>query len=213
MWVVSFTPQGKSAWYPLDRRLGGPQSRSDAVVKRQIPSPLPGLELPNIQPVTQRYAIGLSWLRKIPVGCDIIHHMRWMVMLPGLANKWTWRPLRCTKWQRTYTESWATPTYIHFTLSSYKISKLKFLTLSSGQVPIWRRIRIRKSKLWRSTGHITLLMGNGALAEWLTGHGRIVRIKRHLPLYHLATTSIMPWDWTRTGMCHLEQVINLDCDL
>jgi hypothetical protein len=31
--VVSFTtrplyPQGKSPWYPLDRRLGGPQSRS-----------------------------------------------------------------------------------------------------------------------------------------------------------------------------------------
>jgi len=32
-WVVSFTtrplyPQGKSPWYPIDRRLGGPQSRS-----------------------------------------------------------------------------------------------------------------------------------------------------------------------------------------
>jgi hypothetical protein len=32
-WVVSFThrslyPQGKSPWYPLDRRLGGPQSQS-----------------------------------------------------------------------------------------------------------------------------------------------------------------------------------------
>jgi hypothetical protein len=32
-WVVSFMarqlyPQGKSPWYPLDRRLGGPQSRS-----------------------------------------------------------------------------------------------------------------------------------------------------------------------------------------
>jgi hypothetical protein len=32
-WVVNFTlrpfyPQGKSPWYPLDRRLGGPQSRS-----------------------------------------------------------------------------------------------------------------------------------------------------------------------------------------
>jgi hypothetical protein len=32
-WVVSFTPrpiysQGKSSWYPLDRRLGGPQSCS-----------------------------------------------------------------------------------------------------------------------------------------------------------------------------------------
>jgi len=32
-WVVSFTPQplypwGKSPWYPLDRRLGGPYSQS-----------------------------------------------------------------------------------------------------------------------------------------------------------------------------------------
>jgi hypothetical protein len=32
-WVVSFTPQplypqGKNPWYPLDRRLGGPQNRS-----------------------------------------------------------------------------------------------------------------------------------------------------------------------------------------
>jgi len=47
--VVSFTPrplypQGKSPWYPLDRRLDGPQSRAvlDAVVKRKIP--LPGIE-------------------------------------------------------------------------------------------------------------------------------------------------------------------------
>jgi hypothetical protein len=40
--VVSFTPwllypQGKSPPYPLDRRLGGPQSHSDVVVKRKIP--------------------------------------------------------------------------------------------------------------------------------------------------------------------------------
>jgi hypothetical protein len=27
-WVVSFMPQGKSPQYPLDRRLGGPQSCS-----------------------------------------------------------------------------------------------------------------------------------------------------------------------------------------
>jgi hypothetical protein len=44
-WVVSFTPwpiypQGKKPWYPLDRRLGGPQSRLDAAVKRQIPDHL-----------------------------------------------------------------------------------------------------------------------------------------------------------------------------
>jgi hypothetical protein len=48
-WVVSFThrplyPQGKSRWYPLDRRLGGPQSRSGC-----------GGEQINSQPVAQRY--------------------------------------------------------------------------------------------------------------------------------------------------------------
>jgi hypothetical protein len=41
--VVSFTPrplypEGKSPWYPLDRRLGGPRAVLDAVVKRKIPS-------------------------------------------------------------------------------------------------------------------------------------------------------------------------------
>jgi len=43
--VVSFTPRplylrGKSSWYPLDRRLDGPQNRSG----RGIPLPLPGLK-------------------------------------------------------------------------------------------------------------------------------------------------------------------------
>jgi hypothetical protein len=44
MEVVSFTlrllyPQGKSPWYPLDRRLGGPQSRSGRGGEEKIPSP------------------------------------------------------------------------------------------------------------------------------------------------------------------------------
>jgi hypothetical protein len=54
-WVVSFTPwplypQGKSPLYPLDRKLGGPQSRSgrgDEEKNSQSP--------PIIQPVAQRY--------------------------------------------------------------------------------------------------------------------------------------------------------------
>jgi hypothetical protein len=50
-------PQGKSPWYPLDRRLGGLQSVLNAVVKRKIPSPrrksIPGT--PIITPVAQRY--------------------------------------------------------------------------------------------------------------------------------------------------------------
>jgi hypothetical protein len=34
----SLYSQGKSPWYPLDRRLGRPQAGLDAMVKRKIPS-------------------------------------------------------------------------------------------------------------------------------------------------------------------------------
>jgi hypothetical protein len=49
-WVVSFTPrplypQGKSPWYPLDRGLGGPQSRSGRGGEEKNSQPLPGIEL------------------------------------------------------------------------------------------------------------------------------------------------------------------------
>jgi hypothetical protein len=47
--VVSFTTQplylqGKSPWYPLDRRLGGPQSRSGRGGEEKNPQPPPGIE-------------------------------------------------------------------------------------------------------------------------------------------------------------------------
>jgi len=40
-WAVSFAPQGKSPWYPLDRRLVGPQSWSgcDDEKKKSLLSP------------------------------------------------------------------------------------------------------------------------------------------------------------------------------
>jgi hypothetical protein len=51
--VVSFTPrplypQGKSPWYPLERRLGGPQSRSghDGGEEKNLEPP-PGIEPQN----------------------------------------------------------------------------------------------------------------------------------------------------------------------
>jgi hypothetical protein len=58
-WVVNFTPrplylQGKSPWYPLDRRLGGPQSRSGRGGEAKNSQPLPGLESSIIQPAAQR---------------------------------------------------------------------------------------------------------------------------------------------------------------
>jgi hypothetical protein len=48
-------PPGKKPRYPLDRRLGGPQSRSGRGAGQKNSQPLPGLEPPIIQPVAQRY--------------------------------------------------------------------------------------------------------------------------------------------------------------
>jgi len=71
--VVSFTtwplhPQGKSSWYPLDRRVGGPQSPSGHGDEKNS-MPLPGHKPPIIQPVAQHYMTELqaqqnSWYRQ-----------------------------------------------------------------------------------------------------------------------------------------------------
>jgi hypothetical protein len=60
--VVSFKhrplyPQRKSPWYPLDRRLGGFQSRSVRGGEEKIPSPRreSNPRTPIVQPVAQRY--------------------------------------------------------------------------------------------------------------------------------------------------------------
>jgi hypothetical protein len=66
--VVSFTPQllyrqGKTPWYPLDRRLGGFQSRSGHGGEENNAQLLPELEPPIIQPVAQCYTTELFQLR------------------------------------------------------------------------------------------------------------------------------------------------------
>jgi hypothetical protein len=66
-WVVSFMPrpiypQVKSPCYPLDRRLGEPQSRSGRGGEERNSQPLPGLEPPTTQTVIQRYTIKLTRL-------------------------------------------------------------------------------------------------------------------------------------------------------
>jgi hypothetical protein len=62
-WVVSFTPR---LWYPLDRRLGGPQSRSGRGGEEKNSQNLPGLEPPIIQPVVpQRYTTELKRSRTV----------------------------------------------------------------------------------------------------------------------------------------------------
>jgi hypothetical protein len=63
-WVVSFTPrplhpQGKSPWYPLDRRLGDPYGRSGHGGEEKNSQPLPGLEHSVIQSVAQSYTTEL----------------------------------------------------------------------------------------------------------------------------------------------------------
>jgi hypothetical protein len=55
-------PQGKRLCYPLDRKLGRLQSRSGRGGKEKNSQPMPGLELPLIQPVAQRYTTVLSRL-------------------------------------------------------------------------------------------------------------------------------------------------------
>jgi hypothetical protein len=60
-WVVSFTPRllyphGKSPWYPLDRRLGGSQSRSGRGGEEKNSQPPPGIEPQNSdRPARSRY--------------------------------------------------------------------------------------------------------------------------------------------------------------
>jgi hypothetical protein len=66
-WVVGFTPlplyhQGKSPWHPLDRRLGGPQSRSGRGGEEKNSQPLPGFEPPVIQPVPRSYTTEIAQL-------------------------------------------------------------------------------------------------------------------------------------------------------
>jgi hypothetical protein len=63
-WVVSFTsrplyPQGKNPWYPLNRRLGGPQSRSGRGGEEKNSQPLPGLE-PSDHPTWSPAVMPLS---------------------------------------------------------------------------------------------------------------------------------------------------------
>jgi hypothetical protein len=62
--VVSFVPQplypqGKIPWYPFDRRLGWPQSRSGRGGEEKNSQPLPRIELLTIPPVAQLYTAEL----------------------------------------------------------------------------------------------------------------------------------------------------------
>jgi hypothetical protein len=59
---LPFYPQGESPWYPLDSRLGGPQSRYGRGGEEKNFQALSRLEPPIIQPVAQCYSTELSQL-------------------------------------------------------------------------------------------------------------------------------------------------------
>jgi hypothetical protein len=89
-WVVSFTPrplypQGKSPWYPLDRRLGGPQSRSGCGDEEKNSQPPPGIEFQllhishNSLFLTKYHALKAYW----GSGGTVPH-------VPDLGTRWRW---------------------------------------------------------------------------------------------------------------------------
>jgi hypothetical protein len=55
-------PRGKRPLYPLDRRLSGPRNLSGRGGEKKNSQPLPGLEPPIIQPISQRYTTELTRL-------------------------------------------------------------------------------------------------------------------------------------------------------
>jgi hypothetical protein len=76
--VLNFTirplyPQGKSPWYALDRRLGGPQSWSGRGGEEKNSQSLPRLEPLIIQPVAQRCTAEISRLLVLYIYIYIFH--------------------------------------------------------------------------------------------------------------------------------------------
>jgi len=60
--LVALPPQGKIPWYPLDRRLGGPQNLCGCGGEEKNSQPLSGLEPQIIQPIAQRCTAISQWV-------------------------------------------------------------------------------------------------------------------------------------------------------
>jgi hypothetical protein len=90
----SLTPRERDRQYPLDRRLGGPQSRSGHGGEEKNPHAVPGLEPPITLLVAQRYTAELpgSCISCL-VGSNILlstffsNILRGQVSNPPLRNK------------------------------------------------------------------------------------------------------------------------------
>jgi hypothetical protein len=65
LYALPLYPQVKSPWYPLDRRLGGPQSRSErgGEEKNSQPRRESNPRTPIVQHVAQRYTTELLSLK------------------------------------------------------------------------------------------------------------------------------------------------------
>jgi hypothetical protein len=103
-WVVSFTPQPlysqrNSSWYPLDRGLGGSQSRSGRGGEERNFQPLPGLEPPIIQPESQRYTTEvwsiISTIKQIKKYEYLFQMIRYFYLKTRLCKFWVISP-HCT---------------------------------------------------------------------------------------------------------------------
>jgi hypothetical protein len=91
-------PQGKSPWYPLDRWLGGPQSRSGHGGEQKNSQPLPRQEPLIAQPVAQRYTAELCWV--MPYNAKLMR-----LLLP--ANHGQFGILcRTVSWVSPYVQTW-----------------------------------------------------------------------------------------------------------
>jgi hypothetical protein len=78
--MASFTPralypQEKNTWYPVDRRLGGLQSRSGRGGEEKNSHPLSGLEPPIIQPAALCYITELEMEKKELRSLDSVHQV------------------------------------------------------------------------------------------------------------------------------------------
>jgi hypothetical protein len=106
--VVSFTPrplypQRKGPLYPLDRRLGGPQSRSGRGGEEKNPKLLPGLESPIIQAVAQRYTTQLS--RTVAVN---ILHKQSRTANKGWSSSMVWARGKLLAVKKKFVTKWYT---------------------------------------------------------------------------------------------------------
>jgi hypothetical protein len=91
-WVVSFTPlplytRGKSLRYPLDGRLGGPQSQSGRCREEKNLFPLLGIEPPAVHPVSRRYT---EWAIPAVSGINTEDSLTLKLLKKKILSAWDW---------------------------------------------------------------------------------------------------------------------------